>query len=161
MTRLGTTVDQVNEIAESSSRPRRSDPGGNINATRLRRCRREITHHGEHDDSAGGNAHGAGIMIVDGDLTIDGNFEFKGLIIVRGRTRVTADPATSIFGDATIYGSLWTNDLHLDVGGSAIVNYSSQALALANVVNGGEALPAPIKVVALADCSQAPAAPGC
>jgi hypothetical protein len=101
-----------------------------------------------------GNVTGAGIMIVDGDLEIKGTLEFKGLIIVRGQTNVSADTETEVTGNATLYGSLWTNDVNLVVGGSAIVRYSTEALGLANstVVNG--ALPAPVQVVALVDCAQ-------
>src|SRR5207249_5007645 len=83
-----------------------------------------------------GNASGAGIMIVEGNLTIQGNFHFNGLIIVRGTTQVT-----EVTGNATVYGSIWTEDIQLEVSGSALVNYSSQALALANLVSGGAGLP--------------------
>ena len=100
-----------------------------------------------------GNASGAGIMIVEGDLTIQGSLEFKGLVIVRGRTRV--DGTTTDTGNATIYGSLLTNDVNLTVGGSVLVNYSSQALGLANQASGGMALPAPVQLASLIDCSQA------
>ncbi len=102
-----------------------------------------------------GNASGAGIMIVEGDLTIQGTLTFDGLVLVRGRTNVTQDPSlTDVIGNGTIYGSLWTQDVNLTVGGSAIVNYSTQGLALANQVSGGHALPSPLKVVSLADCAQ-------
>jgi len=100
-----------------------------------------------------GNASGAGIMIVEGDLTIQGSLEFKGLVIVRGRTRV--DGTTTDSGNATLYGSLLTNDVNLTVGGSVLVNYSSQALGLANQASGGMALPAPVQLASLIDCSQA------
>jgi hypothetical protein len=98
-----------------------------------------------------GNASGAGIMLVEGDLTIKGTLDFKGLIIVRGKTNVAAD--TEVTGNATLYGSLWTSDINLNVGGSAIVYYSSQALALANQVVQFGALPAPLKVTQIADCA--------
>jgi len=99
-------------------------------------------------------------MIVEGDLTIQGSLEFKGLVIVRGRTRV--DGTTTDTGNATIYGSLLTNDVNLTVGGSVLVNYSSQALGLANQASGGMALPAPVQLASLIDCSQAVAgAAGC
>ncbi|TMA69798.1 MAG: hypothetical protein E6J69_04650 [Deltaproteobacteria bacterium] len=97
-----------------------------------------------------GNASGAGILIVEGDITIQGDFNFVGLIVVRGQTNVD----TGITGNATIYGSLWTEDLNLIVGGSAIVDYSSDGLALANQVSGGAALPAPVKVISLVDCGE-------
>jgi len=107
---------------------------------------------------ANGNSSGAGVMIVEGDLTIQGSIDFKGLIIVRGRTQVIG--TTDDTGNATVYGSLWTNDLNLTVGGSALLYYSSQALSLANQVSGGTALPAPVVVSSLIDCSQAVAGTG-
>jgi len=110
---------------------------------------------------ASGDARGAGIMIVEGDLTIQGNLEFDGLILVRGRTNVEADPSQSIVtGSATVYGSLWTQDINLIVGGHAIVCYSTQALALANQIPGAHALPSPLKVLSLADCGQMPSGVG-
>jgi hypothetical protein len=110
---------------------------------------------------ANGNASGAGIMIVEGDLTIQGSFSFVGLILVRGWTNVTNDPdLTDAIGNATVYGSLWTEDINLIVGGSAYVAYSSQALALANAVSGGSALPSPLQVTSLADCADVPSGVG-
>ena len=67
---------------------------------------------------------------------------------------------TQATGDATIYGSLWTQDINLIVGGSAIVNYSTQALALANQIPGNHALPSPLKVTSIADCGQMPSGVG-
>jgi hypothetical protein len=98
-----------------------------------------------------GNASGAGIWIVEDDFTIQGSLEFKGLILVRGKTNVAAE--TGVTGNATVYGSLWTSDVNLNVGGSAIVYYSTQALALANQIVAGGALPAPLKVTQIADCA--------
>ena len=106
---------------------------------------------------ANGDAAGAGIMIVEGDLTIQGNLNFNGLILVRGRTSVQV---TEVIGNATIYGSLWTQDIDLNVGGSAVVNYSTQALALANQVGGTHPLPSPLKVLSLADCGMMPSGVG-
>lgn len=104
---------------------------------------------------ANGNAQGAGIMIVEGNLTIQGNFNYKGLILVRGSTNVT-----EVTGNATVYGSIWTSDIQLQVAGSAVVNYSTQALALANTVAGGGALPSPVIVTSLVDCADVPANTG-
>jgi hypothetical protein len=107
-----------------------------------------------------GNASGAGILIVEGDFTIQGSIEFKGLILVRGKTSVEAD--TTVTGNATVYGSLWTSDLNLNVGGSAIVYYSTQALALADQVIPSGALPAALKVTQIADCALvSPGVGGC
>jgi len=47
-------------------------------------------------------------------------------------------------GDATLYGSIWTEDPKLSVGGSAVVYYCSDALASQST--GGGASPVLIKV---------------
>jgi len=110
---------------------------------------------------ANGNVTGAGILIVESDLTIQGNLDFKGLVLVRGHTNVQNDPSqTEVTGNATVWGSLWTQDFNFVVGGSAEILYSSQALQLANQVGGGGALPAPLIVTSLADCSDLPAGTG-
>ena len=93
-------------------------------------------------------------MIVDGDLTVQGTLEFKGLVIVSGRTQVLGE--TTATGHARLWGSLWTNDIRLVVGGDAFVQYSTQALQLANLASGGAALPAPMQLIGLIDCSQVP-----
>jgi hypothetical protein len=107
-----------------------------------------------------GNVSGAGILIVEGDLTIQGNLEFKGLVLVRGRTSAGTDPETAITGNAMVYGSLWTQAMDFVAGGSAMAYYSSQALQLANQVGGGGALPAMLVVTSLADCAQLPPGAG-
>jgi hypothetical protein len=104
-----------------------------------------------------GNVSGAGILIVEGNLTVQGTLDFKGLVLVRGPTTIDYDVDTLVTGNATLYGSLWTTDLAFSVGGSAIVQYSSEALALANESGGGGALPAPVSIVSLGDCSLIPA----
>ena len=90
----------------------------------------------------------------------EGSLTFKGLVLVRGRTSVSSDNETTLTGNATFYGSMWTNDLNLTVGGSAIAYYSSDALALANLVGGGGALPAPLVVTSIADCAAVPSGSG-
>jgi hypothetical protein len=83
-----------------------------------------------------GNMSGAGVLIIDGGLTVNGSIDFTGLIIVRGTTSITE---TS--GHATIYGAIWTTNLNLQVSGNAQVLYSSQALAMANTgIQPGEFL---------------------
>jgi len=76
-----------------------------------------------------GGMDGAGILIVDGGLTINGDVTFDGIIIVRGTTQIS-----TVSGHATIFGALWTTDLSLTVGGNAGVFYSSQALALTTLI---------------------------
>jgi hypothetical protein len=102
-----------------------------------------------------GNISGAGIMIVEGDLIIQGTLDFVGLVIVRGRTRIEGE--TAVTGHARLWGSLWTNDVNLVVGGDAFVQYSTQALTLASLASGGVPLPAPVQIVSLVDCAQVPA----
>ena len=118
----------------------------------------QITHFVNADGytiKANGNVSGAGIMIVEGDLTIQGSLGFDGLVVVRGRTYVGDPSLTQATGDATVYGSLWTQDINLIVGGSAIIKYSSQALALAGQVAPNNPLPSPLQVLSLADCGLA------
>ena len=103
-----------------------------------------------------GNVDGAGIMIIDGDLDIQGTVGFKGLILVRGKLTVS--------GNALIYGTIWAQGYDLNVAGTGQVYYSTQALALANTVFPNGALPSPMRIVSLADCSDlAPGTPnsGC
>jgi hypothetical protein len=104
-----------------------------------------------------GTVEGAGVWIIDGDLEIQGTIDFAGLIIVRGQTLVSKDPGVSVTGNATVYGSLWSQDVKFSAGGSSIVYYSTNALALANQVAGGQALPTTVSVDALADCAAVPA----
>ncbi len=159
------TPAQLNQLAtDLLARPgvvSLSDTQVQGNATFGTEAQPQITYFNDSDGvtiKANGNSSGAGVMIVEGDLTIQGSIEFKGLIIVRGRTRVIG--TTDDTGNATVYGSLWTNDLNLTVGGSALLYYSSQGLTLANQVSGGDALPTPIEVTSLIDCSQAVAGTG-
>jgi hypothetical protein len=94
---------------------------------------------------ANGNSSGAGIMIVNGSLTLNGSLEFTGLIVVLGTTDIT-----NVTGNATLYGALWTTDLSLSVGGSAAVRYSTQALELASTIPGitQQILPQKVSVLA-------------
>jgi hypothetical protein len=94
----------------------------------------QITHFTGTVDIAG-NLSGVGILIVDQGLRISGNVEFTGLIIVRGATEIT-----TVTGNATVLGAIWTSDLELRVSGTASVTYSSEALELANRIDPGEAL---------------------
>ncbi len=95
-----------------------------------------------------GNVSGYGILIVENSLTLNGNLTFNGLVLVRGSTNVT-----QVTGSATIFGSLWTTDFNLTVGGHADIQYSSQALALANLAPGpgGGGMPAPVKIYSWRD----------
>lgn len=102
----------------------------------------QITHF-TGDVTINGNVTGAGILIVDQGLRISGDMSFVGLIIVRGTTQIT-----SVLGNATVLGSLWTTDLQLTVAGSAGVFYSSEALETMNAAFGGNVLPQGVAVQA-------------
>lgn len=106
---------------------------------------------------AGGTVSGAGILIVDGNLSVLGTLDFAGLVIVRGETQIgqTID-GTLVSGTASVYGSLWTNNINMVVAGSALVQYSTQGLSLADQAGGGGLLPAPLNVLALINCQQVP-----
>ena len=98
-----------------------------------------------------GNASGAGILIVDDAITINGTLDFVGWIIVRGDTVISArknDDDTVVLGDATILGALWTGNLEIEVGGSAIIDYCKTCLELADgVAPPDHLIPRPMKVV--------------
>lgn len=102
---------------------------------------------------ANGNTSGAGILIVDGSIVINGGLDFVGWMIVRGKTIIndgsqssTDDGETMISGNATVLGSLWTADLLLKVGGSAITHYCSTCIDMADATAGG-GVPKPVRVV--------------
>ena len=122
--------------------------GGNVNGnvTLGTVAAPQVTHYNSSTTLKGnGNASGAGILIVDGGLTIQGSLDFTGLIIVLGTTQIT-----TVTGNATVYGAIWTTDLSLTVGGSAAVRYSSPSLALANSIPGMSQTLLPQKVTVLA-----------
>jgi hypothetical protein len=109
-----------------------------------------------------GNVSGAGIWIIDGDLEITGALDYAGLIIVRGNTLVTKDPGASVNGNATVYGSLWSQDVNFQAGGTSVVNYSTEALTMAGTVLPNIPLPTTVRVLSMADCAVVPAgANGC
>jgi len=111
-----------------------------------------ITYMTNPDVRLNGHASGAGILIVDGSITINGTLDFVGLIIVRGDTVINAsgsdDDETVVLGNATILGSLWTGNLAITVGGSAIIDYCQECLQLVDNVGGQPgAIPRPMTVV--------------
>jgi hypothetical protein len=111
----------------------------------------QISHLTASSIELAGNASGCGILIADGNLKITGNLDFTGWIIVRGETDINVQQQddTAVLGNATIIGSLWTGDLNVRVGGSAIIDYSTQALTLADAItNGGNPVPRPMMITA-------------
>ncbi len=109
----------------------------------------QITRLTDHDVTVNGNVTGVGILIADGSLTINGTIDFIGWIIVRGSTTIhtqTSNDGTTVLGAAIIRGSLWTADFDVEVGGSAIVDYCDQCLAIADAIGGGNNVPRSMQV---------------
>jgi len=95
-----------------------------------------------------GNLSGCGILIVDNSLTISGSSTFNGLIIVKGTTTIGKNPSeTTVQGNTTIMGAVWTTDLQLTVGGSATVTNSTQALQIVNAMFASPPLPKRVKLI--------------
>jgi len=87
-----------------------------------------------------GKNFGAGVLIVQGDLVLTGNFTFAGLVIVLGGT-VSANPHVRMDGNAYIHGMLMLKEStvvdapsyrELNLGGHSKVKYSSQAIQMVN-----------------------------
>ncbi len=94
-----------------------------------------------------GNPSGQGTLIVTGDLTLDGNFNFNGVIMVLGSGRVYRNGG----GHGNIYGAMFiakfaATGLGTDVfgaptfdtsgGGTSNIQYSSDAVDKAKAVGG-------------------------
>lgn len=83
-----------------------------------------------------GDTHGVGALLVDGNLTMKGNAQWEGLVLVQnGEAEVQEDDFS---GDARVFGSLMLQtggSGSLTIGGSTRLQYSSSALAtLADVL---------------------------
>ena len=57
------------------------------------------------------------------------------------------DDDTTVLGNSPILGSLWTGNLIIKVGGSAIVDYCNTCLQMVDGMNGGNSMPRPMKVL--------------
>jgi hypothetical protein len=81
---------------------------------------------------------GQGILLVDGDLELVGGFEWTGLVIVRGKMKITGT-------GNKITGAILTEGVNLDeagtIGGNAEIKFSK--CAIENAMNGA-AQPAPV-----------------
>jgi hypothetical protein len=71
---------------------------------------------------------------------------------VRGTTTVdseTVEGETSLLGNATLTGSLWTSQLNVQLGGSMIVDYCQECLQMIDGVSVGNtnAVPRPMRIV--------------
>jgi hypothetical protein len=88
-----------------------------------------------------GGSRGQGILLVDGDLTITGGFQFYGLVIARG----SVDLGGTGSDGGKIFGGLFSQNIEINdqsiVHGNASVQYSNCAILRA--LTGG-AFPVPL-----------------
>jgi Tfp pilus assembly protein PilX len=71
-----------------------------------------------------GGCYGAGILLIDGDLEINGGFAWYGVIIVRGALKYTGGGNKNITGGVMAGESVGVD---VDVGGNAGIIYCSRA----------------------------------
>lgn len=69
------------------------------------------------------NGRGQGMLLVDGDLTLSGNFDFNGVVVVRGRLDMNDD--AEVRGTVLARGSGGTS---LRAGGTSDIHYSRCAI---------------------------------
>ncbi|MGH7631217.1 MAG: pilus assembly PilX family protein [Gemmatimonadales bacterium] len=88
-----------------------------------------------------GGSRGQGILLVDGDLTITGGFQFYGLVIAKG----AVDLGGTGSDGGKVFGGLFSQNIEINdqsiIHGNASVQYSNCAILRA--LTGG-ALPVPI-----------------
>ncbi len=79
-----------------------------------------------------GKGGGQGILLVDGELTIEGDFDFYGLVIVKGEIQMK--------GNVNIYGAVIVG-AQLQSEPGDLIQYSQCAVARALAAAGGERAP--------------------
>lgn len=89
-------------------------------------------------DSGGGtttisDGQGQGILLVDGNLTISGNWTFWGVVIVKGKLSTSGPASPKIYGAVLAGGIDFTST---SGSGSAVVNYSSCSVSRSLDANG-------------------------
>jgi len=94
--------------------------------------------------TGGGGGRGQGILLVDGNLAMAGNFEFHGLVIVRGRVSFTGT-GTKVFGAVLAANTGGSANL---ISGNVQLQFSRCAL---NTLLARRAYPKPTKERAWAD----------
>lgn len=76
------------------------------------------------------NVQGQGILLVDGDLTVQGSYEWFGVVIVKGSLRTAGGGTT----DAHFWGMVMAANVDLElqnISGNATLNYSKCAIVQA------------------------------
>lgn len=78
------------------------------------------------------DAVGSGIMVINGNITLSGNFVFKGIVIAYGRSTII----TKTVGNSGIFGStiFVGQNIFLETTGSSQFFYSSQAITNAKTL---------------------------
>jgi Tfp pilus assembly protein PilX len=86
-----------------------------------------------------GNVSGSGILIIEGDTAISGNFNFHGLVMIGVQPGATQAQLAYSSGNATIIGGLvtgGTSQAQTQATGSLSITYSCAGLALASQAGG-------------------------
>jgi hypothetical protein len=81
--------------------------------------------HGDKTIKFTGTSHGAGILLVNGNLTIEGGFSWYGVIIVTGALTYSGG------GEKNVTGGIYTGEsanVDATLGGNAVVIYCSKAI---------------------------------
>lgn len=92
---------------------------------------------------------GVGVLIIEGDLQISGNFNFKGLVIALGDVEVQISGNGQIIGALMVPEStVFDNPPELKISGNGTIKYSSAAINNYVATNWGSALPKPAKILA-------------
>ena len=74
---------------------------------------------------------GAGILIINGNVKLSGNFNFYGIVLVYGQSTIE----TNMIGNNGIYGGtiIVGDNVNVKADGNASFYYSSEAIALAQM----------------------------
>jgi hypothetical protein len=86
-------------------------------------------------DATLNGVQGQGILLVDGDLEVQGSYEFYGITIVRGRLKTAGGGST----DAHFWGGVMAANVDLELNslsGNATLNYSQCAIVQALQMTG-------------------------
>lgn len=82
-------------------------------------------------DVRSNGSHGAGILIVNGDITFHGGFTFTGLIICNGTINFTGGGSSDVNISGAVIAGQSIADTTTDLGGSINIQYSQCAIAQA------------------------------
>lgn len=83
-----------------------------------------------------GNLEGAGILIVDGNLEISGNTKYTGLVLVRGNAAFSGGGSSKAIRGALLVGGNASVGTVFELGGTVDLQYSSEAILAVQRVLG-------------------------